>query len=411
MAFRVPMKTSDSAKGSAPRAARLLVLGGDADGNLGDRAILFATCLGARAVRPDIEICVVASDREGALRKFGVSVVPRGPRGFLRFCAAAARSDLVLCGGGGLFQDDDSLVKMPYWGARVALVRLLCPRVVGYSLGVGPLRAQTSRMFARLAFACMERVSVRDERARSTAQKLTRKFVTLVPDPALLLPAVSDDDAQAWLREKGVPIDGSPLVGVALRRWFPPSPRLVPHEVTAKLGRNHPRESPESRRLTELLARTLDEAVRRHGAYVVFLPTYNVAHEGDDKLCEETLSKMSTPRGQVLRVGDPSLYKGVAAQLAVLLGGRMHPTIFAASVGTPVVGLAYNPKFKGFFQLLGLADQVMDVQEFVKNQRVEDLARMVDQAIRERVPLRETVDRLTGEIRAFNRSLFAEPTA
>jgi polysaccharide pyruvyl transferase WcaK-like protein len=95
----------------------------------------------------------------------------------------------------------------------------------------------------------------------------------------------------------------------------------------------------------------------------------------------------------------------------VLLGGRMHPTIFAASVGTPVVGLTYNPKFQGFFQLLGLMHNVMDVQEFVTHERVDELSLMVDRAIRERVPLRETVDRLTREIRAFNQLLFAEQTA
>lgn len=388
----------------------MLVLCGDADGNLGDRAILLATCLGARAVWPHIGISVVASDLDGTLRDLGIDAIPRGPRGFFRLCAAALRRELALCGGGGLFQDDDSLIKMPYWGARVALIRLLCPRIVGYSLGVGPLRAWSSRLFARLAFACMERVSARDEAACATAQTLTRKAVELVPDPALLLPPVANDEARAWLRERGVPIDGTPLVGVAIRRWFPPSARLLPNKVTTRLGGNRASKSPESHRLTELLARTLDDAVRRNGAYILFLPTYNVTHEGDDTLCHETLSKMSTPQGQVLRIGDPSLYKGVAAQLAVLLGGRMHPTIFAASVGTPIVGLAYNPKFSGFFKLMGLTDQIMDVQEFVNGERVDDLARMVDRAIREKVPLRETVDRLTGEIRAFNRMIFAGQT-
>ena len=401
------MTSRRSYERSSPSRSGLLVLSGDADGNLGDRAILLATCLGARAVRPDVAISVVSSDRDGSLRALGIDAIPRGPRGFLRLCATALRRELALCGGGGLFQDDDSLIKMPYWGARVALIRLLCPRIVGYSLGVGPLRAWSSRLFARLAFACMERVSARDENARATAQALTRKPVALIPDPALLLPPASDEQARTWLLEHGVPNDGSPLVGVAIRRWFPPSPRLLPNTLTSKLGGNRSFESPESQRMTELLAHTLDDAVRRHGAYIVFLPTYNVSHEGDDKLCEETLAKMSTPRGRVLRIGDPSLYKGVAAQLAVLLGGRMHPTIFAASVGTPIVGLSYNPKFAGFFQLMGVPNQVMDVQDFVNGRRADDLARMVDRAMSEKRPLRETMDRLTGEIRAFNRMIFA----
>ena len=79
---------------------------------------------------------------------------------------------LTCCGGAGLFQDDDSVVKMPYWALRVAAARLLAPRVVAYALGIGPLDARLSRWCAKLAFACMARVTVRDERAREVAQAL-----------------------------------------------------------------------------------------------------------------------------------------------------------------------------------------------------------------------------------------------
>ncbi|MDZ7580399.1 MAG: hypothetical protein U5R30_07220 [Deltaproteobacteria bacterium] len=42
-----------------------------------------------------------------------------------------------------------------------------------------------------------------------------------------------------------------------------------------------------------------------------------------------------------------------------------------AGSGTPVVGLAYNPKFKGFFQLIGCS-KLIPIEEFVeKNMAVE----------------------------------------
>jgi Polysaccharide pyruvyl transferase len=150
--------TAAPALGAAPR---VLMLCGDAEHNLGDRAILQAMCQELRAVRPDIKLTVLSRDARRAGQDFGAEVLPPGWRGFARLCRAAMRSDLVLCGGGGLFQDDDSLIKMPYWGLRVALARMLARRVVGYALGVGPLRARSSRLSARLAFACMEPVSVR----------------------------------------------------------------------------------------------------------------------------------------------------------------------------------------------------------------------------------------------------------
>lgn len=383
---------------------RILILGGDADANLGDRAILISMCQELRAVAPDVVLTVVSSKPERSSDVFGAKVVMRGPRGFLSLCAEAVRSDMVVCGGGGLFQDDDSLVKMPYWGMRVALVRALCRRVVGVSLGVGPLRWLTSRWFARLAFACMERISVRDHEARRTAASITRKRVEVVPDPALLLPPAEESRARDWLRGQGVDVAGHVLVGVAPRRWFPPKARIVPHRVAAKLRRGSMRNL-ESQRLTDLLAASLDDLVQRRNAFVVFMPTYNVAHEADDVVSEEVLSKMNSPRGRVLRIGDPCLYKAVAGLLDVFLGGRMHAGMLAASMGTPLVGLAYNQKFHGFFEQMGLRQYLLDVDLFVREARWEQLAEMLDRAMRERPPVRERAAQLGLGFRAFSRVL------
>lgn len=390
---------------------RVLVLGGDADGNLGDRAILQATCRQIRELAPGAAVAVVSADPARAARDYGAEVVAPGLRGLPALCAAAARSELVLIGGGGLFQDDDSLVKMPYWALRVALARLLCRRVVGYALGVGPLRAGISRLAARVAFACMERVTVRDPEALEVAQPLTRKKVGLVPDPALVLPPAPREAAQALLRAHGVPLDGRPLVGVALRRWFPAKPRLIPNKIAAKFPwRRQAPPPPEAEALAAGVAAALDAAVRDHGAFVLFLPTYTYAHEGDDRVCAAVAARMTAPAGShaMLRLDDAALYKAVTGELAVLLGGRMHPTILASAMGTPVVGLAYNPKFFGFFELLGASAWVLDVTRFVREGGGPALARLLDRALRERPGTPgERIEALAGPIRALNRSLFA----
>src|SRR5262245_51504174 len=125
------------------RRPYIVILGGDADANLGDRAILKATIHELRQLQPRSRIAIVSS--AGTTLGADVTAIPGALRGFSRLCVALARSDLVICGGGGLFQDDDSLVKMPYWCLRVLLARALSGRVVGYSLGVGPLQSFTSR--------------------------------------------------------------------------------------------------------------------------------------------------------------------------------------------------------------------------------------------------------------------------
>lgn len=387
----------------------ILIIAGDADGNLGDRAILYSMVEQMRLLKPDIQITGVLAKPGRLPAKLQLHTVPRGLPGLFRLISAALRADLVLCGGGGLFQDDDSLIKMPYWAARVLLMRACCHRVTGYSLGVGPLSATTSRLCARIAFSCMDRVSTRDPIARTTAQTLTSNKVEVVPDPALLLSAASAEEAERYLEKHAIPLSGKPLIGVAVRRWFPARRRLIPNRLAAKFRSPNQSAVHQSEKMCKLLARVLDQLARQHDAHIVFLPTYNVSHEGDDRICQSIQDKMNTDSGSILCIDDPALYKAVTARLAVLLGGRMHPTIFAAASGTPIVGLAYNPKFTGFFSLLGLDDYVMNVVDFVNLELTDDLVAMVSNALRRKPDVRASIIAADATLQAFNRRLLGVP--
>jgi polysaccharide pyruvyl transferase WcaK-like protein len=247
----------------------------------------------------------------------------------------------------------------------------------------------------------MSEVSVRDERAGVLAQSLTGKPVAVLGDPALLLEPAARQVARDRLAGDGVPLDGRPLIGVAPRRWFPPAHRLIPHFLAFRLGLPDPQNSVEGERLRDLLASLLDRQVERHGAYILFLPTYNVAHEGDDRLSADILARMKHPEGQVLHLDDPALYMAVTRELHVMLGGRMHPLIFAASVGTPGVGLAYNPKFQGLFDLLGLSEHVHDVETFVREGRLDAIEASLKAALAGRRPIDGQLAALRLSLRDF----------
>ena len=127
-----------------------------------------------------------------------------------------------------------------------------------------------------------------------------------------------------------------------------------------------------------LLARALDRLVLDRGAHIVFLPTYRVRHEGDDRVAQAIAAELTAPT-TILRLDDAALYKAVCGELSLLIAGRMHPAILAAPMGTPLLGLAYNPKFDGFFALLGREDQVVPVSELVRG---GDAALLAEQAAR-----------------------------
>lgn len=389
---------------------KILILAGDTDGNIGDRAIVFSTCEELRRLDPQIQISLVSGNPRADRFFFGAEAIPRGLGGLPSLAREALTSDVVLCGGGGLFQDDASLVKMPYWTLRIALARCLARRVVGYSLGVGPLNRASSRIAARLAFACMHEISVRDDLAKAIAEQLTSKPVQRVPDPALMLPAASEEDANCTLKEAGVPVDGSPVVGVAVRRWFHHHATLIPHEYAVKYRLRKVPGAKPCDRMIALLAKVLDRLAEEHGAHILFLPSYNVPHEADDRICDATMRRMRSDRKSLSRIFDPSLYKAVAGRLSVMLGSRMHPAIFAAAMGTPVVGLPYNLKSEGFFRLIGHEDKLIPIEDFVRNEMVDELTNLLAKSITEGRSAFRRVSELIDDTRRFTaRILNASP--
>jgi len=349
------------------------MLTGDIEGNLGDQAILIATRELIEARSPSAEITVTARRPRDLPTHFGVRGLQRGFSGLPALARAARDADLVLCGGGGLFQDDDSLVKMPYWALRLLFVRGFNRRLAGWSLGVGPLRSVSSRAFARLAFRCMASISTRDEAARSLAKALSGKTVALVPDPAHALAPAPEAEVERWLSERALPRDGRPLLGVTLRRWLGAAPRWIPNHLASRLGVGGARRSTDSERLVERVADALVSVIDKTGAHVLFLPSYASPHEGDVWMCEEVARRCPTDSVHFAQIGDARLYKGVVGHLSALLSGRMHPLLFAAGMGTPSVGLSYNPKFSGSLEQVGNDCLLMTVERLLEEDGFETL--------------------------------------
>jgi polysaccharide pyruvyl transferase WcaK-like protein len=170
--------------------------------------------------------------------------------------------------------------------------------------------------------------------------------------------------------------------------------------------------SPESKRLVEQLAKGLGSVGRRHGAHLLFLPSYATAIEGDQQLCALVLEKSGAP-GQVEVVRDPRLYAAIVGGLDLMVGGRMHPAILAAGAGTPVVGLGYNPKFDGFFELLGQGDRVLPVETMLRSGGPGELEALVQRALDGGPASADRVEALRQALRTFNHDLTAPltPTA
>ena len=377
---------------------RVLLLGGDTDFNVGDRAIHTALVRCFAAHEPSTKVSIVG--RSTAVPPIrGVSaVIPRGPGGLRALMGAASAADRVLVAGGGLFQDDDSRAKVPYWAARIALLKACNSRIAGFALGAGPLDHAESRAAARIACATLTRISVRDRYAREALAPCTSRPLDIVPDPAFMLEPAPRKQAGEYLRRLGFP-EGKPLIVAAVRRWYHERGGFVPNVVKIGLGIEPKRDHARFEGMLGVVSKSLEALRRRLDADILLLPSYNVGHEADDAACEALQWRLPGANVRLSRVSDPQLYKGLLGHAALVVSGRMHPLILAAGMGVPFVGLSYHVKFDGLYELLGLSARSLPLSQCPDSWGPTTLVAAAEAALESRVDLRQRAEALAASVR------------
>ena len=380
---------------------KVLILGGDSDHNLGDAAIFESMCHALYGSDRTVEITAISNLRMPGSSPGLVKLLPTGLAGYASLVEAASRQDLVIIGGGGLFQDDDSRVKMPYWGLRTFLMGCANARVVGHSLGAGPLQHWESRLFARIACASMSSVSVRDRYAHGWLSRCTSKPVDIVPDPAFMLQPAPAQIADGIIADAGLP--AGPVIGIALRRWFHQR-GFLPHKLRVRMGLDNDSGAAEMARLIAELSTLIERLARTQGCGVLMMPSYDLAHEGDTAACRQVAVHLREriPIG-VASIRSAAEYKAVTGRLRLLISSRMHPLIFAVAMGTPVVGMAYNGKFDGMFQMLGMPPRMIMLDDFRRGNPVPQIEQLIAEALADPTDYRQRA-RILADITAARTS-------
>ena len=334
---------------------RILIGGYYGHGNLGDEAILQAMLDEWRREIPSLSAIVVSGDPAQTRRDYGVAAVH--DRDVPAIVDAAGRSDLVVLGGGGLFQDyfgldEATMLSRVHWGltyfAAFPAVALLMRRpFMVYAVGVGPLQTPDGMRYARLIIERADAVTVRDAGSRDVLPSIGAPTdrVTVAADPAFLLERAADSRVQEILEESGVPRDRSGLVAVAVRQW---------------------NRSGEPAVWQGEIAGALDRLGERYSPSILFVPFQATTEDEltDDRAAAESIRTLMRRRDQTFVSPAPLRPADVQALFAasdLVLAMRLHGVILAANVQTPAVALAYDPKLRAVMQQLGLGEYVVDL--------------------------------------------------
>lgn len=264
-----------------------------------------------------------------------------------RAARLAARSSVVLCGGGEIVTGDGTSYA-PFYdidrrdAAGLAIDRwyievlgpaeATCP-VVWHAPGVPAELDEPAALRVRAALANRALVAVRDERSRQLLEQAgVEREIAVAPDSALVMDRVLTPDALAATRDR--------MRSVGL---------LPPDGPTLVVQGNHTM-SP----LAEPLARALDEL-----APDLQIVTVSVSPCHHDELFAEALRNRTSR--QAWDVPPDAALEEVAAAIAgatVYLGVSLHGAITAVTYRRPTV--TYDPfhqaKLAGFVELAGIPD-------------------------------------------------------
>ena len=261
------------------------------------------------------------------------------------------KSVLYLNGGGSLIQDVTSRRSLWYYLYNIRSAHALGCQVQMYGCGIGPVtREKHRRMAARTLNDCVDIITLRepDSQAELQAMGITRPKVLLTADPALTLPAATEDETDSVLLRAGIPPHGKYLC-FALRRW----PGFEEHCAAIRAAAAYGYQTYALTPVFFSVEKHLDPGAGRLAAQGLDIPHYFL----DD-------------------AGSAGTIIGALSRMQAVVSMRLHALIFAAGQGIPLVGLVYDPKVSAFLRYIG-QEQFTDLSALTE----EGLCRMIDRAV------------------------------
>jgi len=337
---------------------RVFVCGYYGFGNAGDEVILQGIAATLYRLLPDVTLVVTSGGQQ-----ISVPAETVFWRDVDAIRTSVAGADLVVVGGGGLFQehwgvDLSTLGTSSHWGLTFYAWPLLLaaehkvPSIV-WSVGVGPIYSNHGRSLLLEALKAASWVSVRDNRSAHLCRDLGfNRPLEVVPDPAVAAPKLSIDSG-LLLAQQGLPHDWK-VISLALRRW--------PESSIPGL---------------DTLVSALQTLWAKKKFLAVLVPFHlGTGRDDDDAAAEEVahhLSASGIPFWKVPRTWDASLRFWLCAATDLTIGMRLHACLAAFLGGKGVLGLAYDPKVLALFEDLGDPDAVRPIDDW----KHEDLVKIL----------------------------------
>jgi polysaccharide pyruvyl transferase CsaB len=283
-------------------------------GNAGDELILESIIAELRQKNAAVKITVLSQVPEKTAQQYNVAAIDRWNWG--KIIDVIRSSDILISGGGGIFQDMTGSLSLYYYLFIILLARMLRKKIFIYAVGVNNLKP-LNRSITTAIFKMTDKVTVREKDSYQLLMDwgCPADRIELVADPVLL---------------KEVPVKKQycvkqPQVALILR---PPCRGTWPVEIFAQLA---------------------DSLNHRISARVVLIPFQMTT---DYEFTVAVKENMSTPAEIVCWDHCDELTR-ILGGSDLVISQRLHGLILAALHGIPVLGISEDPKIHRFLREIG----------------------------------------------------------
>jgi polysaccharide pyruvyl transferase CsaB len=303
--------------------------------NIGDEAVLYSILKSLRLPMPKVELTVLSHHPVQTNKFYQVASVNRW--NFKDVYRALKECDVLISGGGSLLQDVTSPKSVIYYEGIVLLAKLLKKKVIYLDQGIGPLNTWLGRTLVPWVSNKVDKITVRDQESKTLLMDLGVKKEIEVTADAVFALAGTEMDRQAGLEllrrnggevqlESGAKVCtlDKKTIGISVRAW---KNYEGYYKVVAKVA----------------------DALIKEGYEVAFLPFHFPEDVGAVREVVKLMTEGSTMIREICTVEEMLSLMG---NLHLVIGMRLHALIMASVMGTPCVGISYDPKVDNILKML-----------------------------------------------------------
>ncbi|MEF9991799.1 MAG: polysaccharide pyruvyl transferase CsaB [Peptostreptococcaceae bacterium] len=281
--------------------------------NLGDEAILQSIIMALKEADENIEITVLSNNPIKTQQNYKVNAINRWS--IKKIYKEIKLSDGLISGGGSLLQDVTSSRSIFYYIFIIGIANLVDKPIFIYAQGIGPINKRLNKKIVKFFLNKAQYITLRDEESSKLIKSIgVNTKIDIVPDPVMGLD-ISNSDLKCKKNN---------YIIISIRDWGVKKSYL--NQIAMSCN-----------------------AIIKEGIDIKLLPMHGKLDEGVSKQLAEMIEYEVEVLSYEMKMDEKLKY---VSKAKLMIGMRLHALIFAGNVGTPMIGISYDPKIDSYLKLV-----------------------------------------------------------